>query len=472
MGHLTSEFIRQKESKMRTSKFKWLRLAMALLVVVILCSATPLAPIQTATAQTPPRTGVVCTTGASPNPTFTLTTRTGYIILPDGNTMFMWGYSEGSQPFQHPGPVLCVNQGDTVTVILHNTLAEPVSIVFPGQENVLADGAPAQPQFDGGGVLTSLTNVAAANGGSVTYSFVASNPGSYLYESGTEPRKQVSMGLFGTLIVYPTNVNDPNPLIPGVKYMYNRVDSAFTPEEEFLVLLSEIDPYQHQAAENGQPFNLDNYKPRYWLINGRGFPDSIADNYASWLPSQPYGALARIHQFNNTLPPSDPDYHPYPGAIRYLNVGTEDYPFHPHGNNGLVIGRDGRPLEGPGGEDLSFEKFDINIGPGQAWDVIFRWYDAEGYDETANPVPVTIPDLANMEIGMFYSGSPYLGTWGPFPPGFTTLNQCGEYYIISHNHALYQITSWGVTMSGPITYLRIDPPYATQAAKLQCPPFP
>ncbi len=33
----------------------------------------------------------------------------------------MWGYSNGSDAFQHPGPVLCVNQGDTVTVILHNT---------------------------------------------------------------------------------------------------------------------------------------------------------------------------------------------------------------------------------------------------------------------------------------------------------------------------------------------------------------
>ncbi len=72
--------------------------------------------------------------------------------------MFMWGYSLGGQAFQHPGPVLCVNQGDTVTVVLHNTLAEEVSIMFPGQENVLANGAPAQPQFDGSGNLTSLTN--------------------------------------------------------------------------------------------------------------------------------------------------------------------------------------------------------------------------------------------------------------------------------------------------------------------------
>jgi hypothetical protein len=138
-------------------------------------------------------------------------------------------------------------------------------------------------------------------------------------------------------------------------------------------------------------------------------------------------------------------------------VGFEEIPFHPHGNNGAVIGRDGSPLEGPGGEDLSFEKFAINIGPGQTWDVLFRWYDAENYSE-ANPVPVTIPDIANQTIGMFYSGSPYLGVMGPMPPGMSTLNQCGEYYIISHNHALFQLDAWGLTMAGQITYLRVDPP--------------
>jgi hypothetical protein len=122
-----------------------------------------------------------------------------------------------------------------------------------------------------------------------------------------------------------------------------------------------------------------------------------------------------------------------------------------------VIGRDGQPLEGPGGEDLSFEKFAINIGPSQTWDVIFKWYDAEGYSPD-NPVDVTVPSLANQSIGMFYSGSPYLGTTEELPPGVQTLNQCGEYYIISHNHALHQITSWGANMTGPITYMKIEPP--------------
>ena len=118
---------------------------------------------------------------------------------------------------------------------------------------------------------------------------MADHPGTFLYESGTNPEKQVRMGLFGALIVRPA---------AGADYAYNRADSQFTPIEEFMVLLSEIDPYQHQRVEQGKAFNMNNYHPRYWLINGRGFPDSIADNGASWLPTQPYGALAQIHEFD------------------------------------------------------------------------------------------------------------------------------------------------------------------------------
>jgi FtsP/CotA-like multicopper oxidase with cupredoxin domain len=427
----------------------------------------------------PPVTGIACTTAAAGNPTFTLDATDGYIQLPDGNTMYMWGYALGGGAFQHPGPVLCVTEGETVTVILNNNgtyhINDNVSIMFPGQENVLANGLPVQPEFLGtAGALSSLTSSAPA-GGSVTYSFKATRPGTYVYESGTKPQQQVRMGLFGALIVRPAAADQMN----------DRADSKFTTNEtfatggqalseEYMVLLSEIEPYQHQAAEAAMTaahiaspfeFNLNDYHARYWLINGRGFPDSISDNYSPFLPDQPYGALARIL-------PYDPISHPKPGAIRYLNVGTEEFPFHPHGQNGLVIGRDGAALENASAQDLSFEKFAINIGPGQTWDVLFKWFDAESYStKPAADFPVVIPQVNNQEFGMFYSGSPFLGQKGTLPPGASTLNTCGEYYVISHNHALYQITSWGVNLTGPITYLRVDPPLATQSANnLFCTP--
>jgi FtsP/CotA-like multicopper oxidase with cupredoxin domain len=409
---------------------------LALLAVVLLASSGP------AAAAPFPGVGIVCTDG----PNFTLTTKTGYINTPDDNVVYMWGYAEGGSSFQHPSPVLCVNEGETVTVILHNTLPEDVSITFPGQDNVLANGAPAQPQFDGGGNLTSLTNMAAANGGSVTYSFVANHPGTFIYQSGTNPDKQVRMGLFGALIVRPSL---------GANFANNRPDSQFNPDTEFMVLLSEIDPYLNLAVErqvvNGQPytFNMANYHPRYWLINGRGFPDSFAPNGASWLPNQPYGALARVEPYIDGDPWS---------LTRFISVGTVDLPMHPHSKSALIIGRDGRAYQGPGGEDLSWESFSLPLGPGQTWDGLFRWYDPDAYDPDTNPVTVDIPSPVDVGWGMLYSGSPYLGQQGTFPVDFTTMNQCGEYYVISHVHALHKITSWGAPMTGPITFLRIDPP--------------
>ena len=99
------------------------RVLLALLVSSLLVSSALLSPAGTRTAnaaqEAANKIGIVCTS-AGPDPTFNLTTRWGYISLPDGTTAYMWGFSEGSKPFQHPGPVLCVNEGDTVTVILKN----------------------------------------------------------------------------------------------------------------------------------------------------------------------------------------------------------------------------------------------------------------------------------------------------------------------------------------------------------------
>jgi len=302
----------------------------------------------------------------------------------------------------------------------------------------------------------------------VTYSFVAAHAGTYLYESGggqrttgtslySSPQVQVRMGLFGALIVRPAGHPD---------WVYGRADSAFNPGTESMLLLSEIDPYLNAKVLQGTgAFNMNNYRPRYWLINGRQFPDSIADNFASWLPTQPYGSLATIHPNDKYLPGTDLSWtalnpspaNPLPAVDRYLSVGTVDYPFHPHGNNGKVIGRDGTPLAAGGGEDMSFDKFAVNIGPGQTWDVLFDWRDNEAYSPS-NPVPATEPDLQNVTIGMFFGGSPYLGVQEAMPPGVQTLNECGEFYIIAHNHALNQLSSWGVNMTGPITYTRVDPP--------------
>ena len=437
-----------------------LLLSLPLVLAAIMLAVAGSGEVVTAHQEGVPSHGIVCT--ENPSATFTLNTRDGTISLPDGNRVYMWGFSEGGDPFQHPSPTLCVNEGDTVTIVVNNSLSHDISLIFPGQENVLANGVPSGPVFDDGtGELVSLAPVAAANGGSMTYSFVASKPGTYLYESGTEPGIQVNMGLFGALVVRPAAHPDwaYNEVVTGtITYT-----TQFNPDEEFLLVFSEIDPMLHMAVEQGLPYNMNNYTPRYWNINGRSFPDTIAPNGAQWLPDQPYGSLIHIYPFNDD-PAAGEAYHPLPALIRYVSVGTEIYPHHPHGNHGRIIAQDGNVLVDAGEQDLSYERFTITLNPGQTTDELFIWSDVEKWrwdpenPELHNPIPVTIPQLQNLTFGTFYSGSPYLGNTDILPVGHQALNACGEYYHISHNHALQQITAWGVVLSGHITFARIDPP--------------
>ncbi len=413
-------------------------LALAILVIGLLPSAS----FSKAFAASPSDSSMVCTTNASS--TFTLTTKTGTITIPDGNTIFMWGFSEGDSPFQYPGPILCVNQGDTVTIVLKNNLPEDVSIIFPGQENVLAGGVPSQPVFGLGNELLSMAPVAPANGGTITYSFIASEPGTYQYESGTNPAVQVQMGLFGLLVVRPS-MNTATET-----FAYNKTDTQYNPDAEFAMILSEIDPVIHSAVQQGFTPDMNAYLPRYFLINGRSFPDTIAPNNAPWLPAQPYSSLVHITVNDAT--------NPLPALVRYAGFVRSLHPFHPHGNNVRVIGRDGRPLEGEFQVDQSYDKFSLPVGPGQIWDTTFVWQDVEGYNATDNPIPVPLPVDQNLVTGQYYSGSPYLGNSDPLPPGTISFNQCGEFYHVAHNHALQQITAWGLTMSGQLTFTRIDPP--------------
>jgi FtsP/CotA-like multicopper oxidase with cupredoxin domain len=420
-------------------RFGTRRLAVAVAVASVVATTVAVVPASTALATSE---GIECTTGA--HSTFSLTAQSGYVSTPDGNSIFMWSYGNSTGGFQLPGPTLCVTSGEKVTVVLHNALPEPTSIMFPGQAGVTADGSAAQPVFDNtGATLTSLVQPAAANGGSVTYQFTAGSPGTYLYTSGSDVKKQQQMGLFGALVVrpagHPLQVNDA-------------ASSAFSDGHEYLFLLSEVDPDVHLAVERNQPVSWNSYTARYFMINGRSMPDTLAPNDAPWLPGQPYGATVHIQPWNAQT-------NPLPATIRYLNAGTVNYPFHPHGSDERVIDRDGHALTGPNGQDLSYLKYDLDVGPGQTLDTLMEWHSE--YDAVTKPIPTQIPTITDQLLvgtDTWFSESGYLGTKNPTPTFITSNNECGEYYHIAHSHALEQATNYGATFGGMMTLFRIDPP--------------
>jgi FtsP/CotA-like multicopper oxidase with cupredoxin domain len=416
---------------------KRVRLGLLLLVGALIVAALPTVaigrPWQAPAAAGP--VGLDCTTG----PTFELETATGFISTPDGNSVFMWGYTNAGDGFQMPGPILCVDEGDTVVIELTNTLPEPVSIVFPGQTGVTASVVSAP-------TASGLFTLEADTGGTVSYTFTAAEPGTYLYESGTEPHKQVQMGLYGVLIVRPAL---------GANYAYNDPDTEFDPGQEYLMLIHDLDPDLHLAVEKGLTYDVTTMHDRYWTINGRSFPDTLADNDVPWLPSQPFGALVHVEA-------QDPDSLELPALIRYANAGMVNHPFHPHGNHMRVVARDGRMLQGPGGEDASMEAFTKTIGSGQTYDLLFRWINVEEWTpDTNGDIPATIPGLQNLVFKddlTYYSGDPNLSQTGEFPVGTTIFNQCGEFYFPWHSHALNEFQNFDEGFGGLATLVRVDPP--------------
>jgi FtsP/CotA-like multicopper oxidase with cupredoxin domain len=413
------------------------RRSSVLAVIALACAGVTWLPVAQALPPNAPRTGMVCTPGLVSGGvhTFNLVANTGHIDTPDGNSVYMWSYASldppNPEPFQSPGPVLCVTQGEQVRVTLRNDLPESTSIVFPGQDNPVAatGGTP--------GLLTTE----AAPGATVTYAFTAGQPGTYHYESGTSIAKQVEMGLAGALVVRPAI---------GAGYAYG-ASTQFDPTQEYLLLLSEIDPDLHHAVETGTAYDVNALHNRYFAINGREFPDTIQDNDSILLPSQPYGALVRVQPTSPTG---------LPALIRMINVGATNHPFHPHGNHTTQIAQDGRLVP-------RTEHFGETIGSGQTEDFLLQWVDVDAWNPTSNPIPEAQPNYRNLTFkdgNTWYAGTPYLGYKGTLPTGTVSQNICGEWYFPWHSHALNEFTNYDQGFGGMGTLLRVDPPGGCFAA--------
>lgn len=391
---------------------------------------------------------------------FHLTTGEGYISTPDGGSYYAWGYAVDHgmgmmTMMQYPGPTLEVIEGDTVTVVLNNMLPVPVSMVFPGQESVTATGGTA-------GLLTQEVDALMdpmMPPAPVTYTFVATHPGTYLYHSGTQPELQIEMGLVGALIVRPAM----QPM--GEMWAYNHMDSRY--DYETLYLLTEMDPKIHEMAECGMwdQIDMNAYWPVLWFINGRNAPDTMLADHDPLLPYQPYSCMPRMHPGDRML-------------MRFVGGGRDLHPFHTHGNNMLQIARDGRLLSSMAGAgaDLAESDFTLTVAPGQTADSIFEWtgeklgWDIYGHapgdpmepgeyaPDHGKPFPVTLPDVKSITLGAMYSGSPFLGAMGALPPGEGGFNINGGYFYMWHSHNEKEMVNNDLFPGGLMTMLLIEPP--------------
>jgi FtsP/CotA-like multicopper oxidase with cupredoxin domain len=372
--------------------------------------------------------------------TFNLTAQPAYITQPDGQAVYSWGYgcttSTGHMfvpattpagfcnTMQVPGPTLVVPEGQTITVNLTNGLpasAGNTSILFPG--------------FTLTSTCTSnqgLLTCEAAPGGTVTYTFTASTPGTHAYYSGTQGDLQVEMGLYGAIIVLPNGPptngcpfhNDaalpPNStgttLVAGTEKnfrlsptgaAYHLTQSCY--DREYLFQFSEMDPNIHKqalaqvtaiaACKAANAANVtcptvlsvptEPYSPAYFMINGRSMPDDMDTNYAAQYPHQPYNGNPHMHPGELVL-------------LRIIGQGRWQHPFHEHGNHVRILARDGNLITsaatGAGASQLAGPLlFTTTTTPGQAMDGIFYWtgkglnWDAYGHHPGSTDALATLP---------------------------------------------------------------------------------
>ena len=369
--------------------------------------------------------------------TFNLTAQSAYLTQPDGQAIYSWGYGCSAAPsgfapaaitnafctaMQVPGPTLIVTEGVPVTVNLTNglpTAAGNTSILFPGFNVTSSGGVP--------GLLTQE----AAPGGTVSYTFTPSSPGTRAYYSGTQGDLQVEMGMYGAIIVLPATV--PTACTSGLAAAnravevnwgesdfrlaaaaYNNVHACY--DREYLFQFSEMDPRIHTqalaqvraagsctagAAGCSLDVATEPYHPSYFMINGRSMPDDMDPNYAFQYPHQPYNGNPHMHPGEQVL-------------LRVVGQGRWQHPFHEHGNHVRILARDGNlilsptaavgqttPLAGP-------LLFTTTTTPGMAFDGIFYWtgkglnWDAYGHNPASHDPNATLsctPDANGYNTG-------------------------------------------------------------------------
>ncbi len=262
------------------------------------------------------------------------------MTMPDGRVVPVWGFgldnaSLNCDTASVPGPLLTVPSAESTLIInLRNTLAEPVSLHILGQ--ALVNDGPVWTQGTSetiaGAISRPTGNYTArvrsfshetAPGATGQYTWNNFRVGTFMLQSGTNPAKQVQMGLYAPV---KKDQADGTAAYPDVTY-----------NKELILVFHEIDPDIHDAIAGGyyganagpapigkQEITSSVYRePRYFLINGGAYPDARLD---------PVNGATQIDPNDTVL-------------IRFLNAGLQTHAPQLPERYLTVVAEDGNPFE-------------------------------------------------------------------------------------------------------------------------------
>jgi len=289
-----------------------------------------------------------------------------------------WVMDNGTLAANAPAATIAVDEDDEVFLSLTNVgmamrpdLFDPHTVHWHGFPN-------ASSVFDG----VPDASISIAGGATLTYYYNAKDAGTYMYHCHVEATEHMQMGMLGNLFVRPrqnrcpiTDTTDPGFGLPGSDcptghtagdtYAYNDGDGSTRYDVEVPIQIGSFDPDFHDASFGVQPLPFAAMRDRYFLLNGRGYPDTVNDSVMSTVDplgtshdSQPVSSLIVATAGDRILL-----------RISNLNVTT----FSTLGTSGLtmeVIALDARLLRDDDGNNMYYTTNSITLGGGQSADVI------------------------------------------------------------------------------------------------------
>ncbi len=306
-----------------------------------------------------------------------------------------------------PAPTIAIDEDDELFLTLTNVgmvmrpdLFEQHTVHFHGYPNASAfyDGVPD-------------ASVAINIGGSFTYYYLAPEAGTYMWHCHISPPEHLQMGMVGQIYVRPRqntvpvnaslrqalvnaqadpltkcsstdilcSVQVPPPAanaladqrVAGKFYAYDDGDGSTAYDVEYPINMHGFDPNFHFVGMTFNPESFTDNKDKYFLLNGRSYPDTINPNPMSTqapdgVPhfSQPLPTVINIPAGGKAL-------------LRFsdLNV-TEMHTLASLGIPMHVIAQNARLLRDQDGHNMAYDTNSITLGGGESIDVIL---DATNY---------------------------------------------------------------------------------------------
>jgi FtsP/CotA-like multicopper oxidase with cupredoxin domain len=373
--------------------------------------------------------------GSGSQPHYCITGLDGHV---DPRPIMDIGVMNGSQP----APLMAIDEDDEFFLTLTNVgqimrpdLFEQHTVHFHGYPN-------ASGYYDG----VPDASVAINIGGSFTYYYLAPDAGTYFWHCHITPPEHLQMGMVGQLYVRPRqnrlsgnlrsallNLETPpaNPAspttqeyerlrkrcgddilcstpVPGTnsatnngtrKYAYNDGDGSTAYDVEYPLQMHGFDPNFHFVGMTFNPESFVDLKDKYFMLNGRSYPDTIGGyqcQAGDTLPACAGHSAGDVVAGPMQTQSTDGTLHtaqPMPAVINIaaggrallrisdLNV-TE---FHTLASIGIpmhVIGINARLLRDQDGTNMAYDTNSITLGGGESLDVILDACSSRAGDGT------------------------------------------------------------------------------------------